>query len=366
MKHVRNNRVEEAAPSAGAILRLGNIRMRNCRRGALLAAVFSCGMAVSAASSVHAESLMDAIALAYQTNPQILTQRSILRNADEVYYRTQRACIGRDRSRADVSLGATSINDFDPATTCVVAHLRLERRSASPRTTIGFRSTDTSTADAQHHSADLFGRAVDRQHQGPGSRRHGRPRDTCAGSNQAVLLLIVVQRLRRGEPLGRRRRHRRTERRGADPPAGGSPDPIRGRRQHPHRRRPGPVAPCDLAQTLADHRPRLAGQRPGHLRQRRRPAAGDAGSKGSRRSPTCCPRTRRGGLRRRPRKTTRPCARPICRSASRPNSSPRPARPTGRRSPAPSSAAKRPTSSARPRTPTSPPASGPRSRSTLA
>jgi outer membrane protein len=90
--------------------------MRNCRRGALLATVLSFGVAASAASSVHAESLMDAIALAYQTNPQILTQRSILRNADELYYRTQRA-IGPTIT-ADVTLGATAVNDFDPSQTC--------------------------------------------------------------------------------------------------------------------------------------------------------------------------------------------------------------------------------------------------------
>ncbi|MDB5451477.1 MAG: hypothetical protein JWO33_55 [Caulobacteraceae bacterium] len=93
--------------------------MRNCRRGALLSAVFSLGLAASAASTAHAESLMDAIALAYQTNPQILTQRSILRNADEIYYRTQRA-IGPTIS-ADVALGATAIYDFDPTTSCITS-----------------------------------------------------------------------------------------------------------------------------------------------------------------------------------------------------------------------------------------------------
>ncbi|HET9159109.1 MAG TPA: TolC family outer membrane protein, partial [Caulobacteraceae bacterium] len=86
--------------------------MRNCRRGALTATALSFAVA-GFASSAQAESLMDAIALAYQTNPQVLTQRSIVRQADELYYRTQRA-IG-PAITADVSLGATAINDFDPS-----------------------------------------------------------------------------------------------------------------------------------------------------------------------------------------------------------------------------------------------------------
>lgn len=51
------------------------------RRGALLAAVFSAGLSFGAPAS--AESLADAIALAYQTNPTLQAQRATLRALDE-------------------------------------------------------------------------------------------------------------------------------------------------------------------------------------------------------------------------------------------------------------------------------------------
>jgi outer membrane protein len=114
--------------------------MRNSRRGAFMAAVSCFGLAVSAAGSVHAESLMDAIALAYQTNPSILTQRSILRNADELFYRTQRG-IGPTVT-ADVSLGATALQDFDPSTNCVNNGAGLPVCFTTDR----FLTTDTTTA----------------------------------------------------------------------------------------------------------------------------------------------------------------------------------------------------------------------------
>ena len=51
------------------------------RRAGLLAAVFSAGLAFG--SPVAAESLADAIALAYQTNPTLQAQRATLRALDE-------------------------------------------------------------------------------------------------------------------------------------------------------------------------------------------------------------------------------------------------------------------------------------------
>ena len=60
--------------------------MSASRRAALMAAVFSLGLAASA----HAETLADAVAMAYQSNPTLLNQRSTVRNADESYLRARR------------------------------------------------------------------------------------------------------------------------------------------------------------------------------------------------------------------------------------------------------------------------------------
>ena len=91
--------------------------MRKSRRTALLAAVFSTGLVFASGGAAQAESLAEAIALAYQTNPQLLSQRSVLRNVDESYYRTVRG-LGPTVT-ADVALGATGTYDFDPSTTCI-------------------------------------------------------------------------------------------------------------------------------------------------------------------------------------------------------------------------------------------------------
>jgi outer membrane protein len=82
------------------------ISMRNSRRAALLTAVFSLGLVASA----HAETLAEAVALAYQSNPGLLRQRSILRNADEAYYRTQRS-LGPTIT-AQVGVTGSTDNDF--------------------------------------------------------------------------------------------------------------------------------------------------------------------------------------------------------------------------------------------------------------
>jgi outer membrane protein len=87
------------------------------RRGGLLAAVFSTGLMVATAGAAHAESLQEAIALAYATNPQIQIQRSILRNADEAYFRTNRA-LGPTIT-ADITSNAAGTFDIDRETTCV-------------------------------------------------------------------------------------------------------------------------------------------------------------------------------------------------------------------------------------------------------
>ena len=57
--------------------------MSNRRRAGLLAAVCSAGLMAGAVTAAHAESLADAIALAYQTNPTLQQQRASTRITDE-------------------------------------------------------------------------------------------------------------------------------------------------------------------------------------------------------------------------------------------------------------------------------------------
>jgi len=57
--------------------------MLNTRKARLLAAVCSAGLLVAGAA--HAETLADAIALAYQTNPTLQEQRANQRALDETY-----------------------------------------------------------------------------------------------------------------------------------------------------------------------------------------------------------------------------------------------------------------------------------------
>ena len=57
--------------------------MLNSRRGALLAAVFSAGLALSIAAPASAETLAEAIALAYDSNPTLQAQRATQRALDE-------------------------------------------------------------------------------------------------------------------------------------------------------------------------------------------------------------------------------------------------------------------------------------------
>lgn len=61
--------------------------MRNSRKAGLLAAVFGLGL-VSSGLPAYGETLAEAIALAYKTNPQVLVARSTMRNADEAYFRS--------------------------------------------------------------------------------------------------------------------------------------------------------------------------------------------------------------------------------------------------------------------------------------
>jgi outer membrane protein len=59
--------------------------MSNCLRGRLLAAIFSAGLAGAIAAPAAAETLADAIALAYENNPTLQSQRAVQRALDETY-----------------------------------------------------------------------------------------------------------------------------------------------------------------------------------------------------------------------------------------------------------------------------------------
>jgi len=85
--------------------------MRVSRKMGLLAAVFGSGLVAFAAMPAAAETLADAIALAYATNPTILSQRSLLRISDETYYVTNRA-LGPTVSVGATITGATN-NDLN-------------------------------------------------------------------------------------------------------------------------------------------------------------------------------------------------------------------------------------------------------------
>lgn len=75
--------------------------MMNPRRAALFAAVCSAGLL--AAANASAETLADAIALAYQTNPTLLEQRASQRALDETYVQARTGL----RPTVDASLQAT-------------------------------------------------------------------------------------------------------------------------------------------------------------------------------------------------------------------------------------------------------------------
>ncbi|MBI1407450.1 MAG: TolC family outer membrane protein [Caulobacter sp.] len=80
--------------------------MSKSRRAGLLAAICTAGLIAGAATPVFAESLADAIALAYQTNPTLREQRANLRALDESVVQA------RSGYRPDVSLGASYTSQY--------------------------------------------------------------------------------------------------------------------------------------------------------------------------------------------------------------------------------------------------------------
>jgi outer membrane protein len=83
------------------------------RRAVLMAAVFSLGLA----SAAHAETLADAVALAYQSNPTLLVQRSLVKSADEAYLRARR---GLDPTlSANIAVSLSGTENTNPAPLCL-------------------------------------------------------------------------------------------------------------------------------------------------------------------------------------------------------------------------------------------------------
>lgn len=76
--------------------------MSKTLRGRLLAAIFTAGLAGAFAAPACAETLADAIALAYDSNPNLLAQRSVQRALDETYVQA------RSGFRPQLSFSASS------------------------------------------------------------------------------------------------------------------------------------------------------------------------------------------------------------------------------------------------------------------
>jgi outer membrane protein len=85
--------------------------MSNSRRAGLLAAACSMGLMVGFASSVRAETLVDALTLAYQTNPTLQAQRANQRATDENVVQAKTAFRPNLSGSVDVSGSRTHLAD---------------------------------------------------------------------------------------------------------------------------------------------------------------------------------------------------------------------------------------------------------------
>jgi len=89
--------------------------MWNSRRAALLAAACSMGLTSGLVSAAHAETLADALALAYQTNPTLQGQRANQRFTDEGVVQAKTAF--RPSVTGSASISGTHTNYADPIVT---------------------------------------------------------------------------------------------------------------------------------------------------------------------------------------------------------------------------------------------------------
>ena len=83
--------------------------MSNSRRAALLAAACSLGLVAGLASAVQAETLADALALAYQTNPTLQGQRASQRVTDEGVVQAKTAFRPTLNATADATVSRTDL-----------------------------------------------------------------------------------------------------------------------------------------------------------------------------------------------------------------------------------------------------------------
>lgn len=111
--------------------------MFNSRRGALLAAVFSAGLALSIAAPASAETLAEAIALAYDSNPTLQAQRATQRALDENWvqarsgYRPTVSALGQFQYTERRTPGGARLEDIDADGDLEVLNGRQESNSAS-------------------------------------------------------------------------------------------------------------------------------------------------------------------------------------------------------------------------------------------
>ncbi len=94
--------------------------MSNSRRAALLAAACSLGLMGGLVSVAHAETLTDALALAYQTNPTLQAQRANQRVTDEGVVQAKTAFRPTVSASADVNAARTDI--AKPGTTTAIVN----------------------------------------------------------------------------------------------------------------------------------------------------------------------------------------------------------------------------------------------------
>jgi outer membrane protein len=93
------------------------------RRAALMAAVFSLGLtAVGLAAVARAETLADAVSMAYDSNPTLLIQRSLVKSADEAYLRARR---GLDPTlSANIAVAVSGTENTNPTPTILIPNPR--------------------------------------------------------------------------------------------------------------------------------------------------------------------------------------------------------------------------------------------------
>ena len=233
------------------------------RRTRALASAAALALMAALAGPVSADSLQDAIALAYQTNPTLLAQRAQQRALDETYVQARSGL----RPTIDASVGASYTRNYGSR-----RRRRHRRHPGADRHRWG-RNPGRHGHDPRCGLHQRRGRAreqlgqrqrgpvPDPLHRWPHRPRHQRRRSQRDGRAPEPARGRAVGAARRDPGLcGRATRHGGA----AHPPgqpAGSAPSigrgqrPVRGGRDHPHRRGPGRGAPGPV-RIGSGHRPR--------------------------------------------------------------------------------------------------------------